>query len=115
MQYPEPDKTERGHFPYDLRVLLEPMVFGTLVLVAGSYLPTARRAGDITPFTLALVLGGIGVVLLFFARRPLYRQRRFFAVGPRHLQGVHRKLYYAAYIFIVPCILILVAMLAVWK
>ncbi len=110
MEQPDHKRPDGGHFPFDLRVLLEPMLFVILFTVALPYFSLAERRGDRTLLTVPLILGGIGVILLFFARLPLYRQRRFFFFGARHLSGVHKRLYYAAYAFIVPCILLLLAM-----
>ena len=83
------------------------MLFAILFAVLLPTFSLADRRDDRTLLTVALILGGIGVVLLFFARLPLYRQRRFFAFGARELSGFHKRLYYAAYLFIVPCILLL--------
>jgi hypothetical protein len=47
-----------------------------------------------------MAFAGAGVVLLFLARLPLYRQRRFFAFGPKLLDESHRRLYRWAYGFI---------------
>ena len=110
MRYSDHKKPDSGHFPWDLGVLLWPMLFAILFAIVLPYFSLAERRGDRTLLTVALVLGGIGVVLLFFARLPLYRQRRFFVFGSRELSGFHKRLYYAAYVFIVPCILILLAM-----
>jgi len=103
-------KSDGVHFPRDLGALLEPMLLLILFCIMAPYLSLVRSRGDKILLIVALVLGGIGVVLLFFARLPLYRQRRFLAFGPRHLTGVHRKLYLAAYTLIVPCILLLVVL-----
>ena len=75
-------------------------VFLPVALFSGMFLPLlheARRSGDSTLVILALLLGTIGTVLLFFARLPLYRQRRFLAFGPRELDAKHRALYRRAY------------------
>lgn len=58
------------------------------------------RTGDITIPVVAMLSAGIGIVLLFLARLPLYRQRRFFAFGPKLLDESHRRLYRWAYRFI---------------
>ena len=86
------------------------MFFAILFAVLLPYVSLADKRGDRTLLAVALILGGIGVVLLFFARLPLYRQRRFFVFGARELSGFHKRLYYAAYLFLVPCILLLFAM-----
>lgn len=81
-----------------------------VVLFVSCGLSLANR-GDTTLFKLAVFLGVVGVVLLFTARIPLYRQRRFFTLGPSSLSGIYRKLYFTAYIFIVPSIVLLVLLL----
>lgn len=63
----------------------------------------------------ALSFGCVGVGLLFSARLPLYRQRRFLAFGPRELDRVHRRLYWLAYFFIGACVLMLTALLLMLK
>lgn len=116
MQDTEQKPPERGgHFPYDLRVLLEPIVILPLILFFSTFLPGALNHGGATLFIVAMALGIIGVVLLFLARLPLYRQRRFFAFGPRHLTGIHKKLYYTAYAFIIPSVILLIAMVLAWR
>lgn len=41
--------------------------------------------------------GALSVVFLFLARLPVYRQRRFWTVGPRELDRKHRCFYWLAY------------------
>jgi archaellum biogenesis protein FlaJ (TadC family) len=70
---------------------------------------TRFKTGDLLGvFYLALALGAVGTVLLFFARLPLYRKRQFLSFGPRQLTGIHRKLYWVAYLFVAVSILLLV-------
>lgn len=71
----------------------------------------AKRAGDRTLLYAALAVGMAGILLLFFARLPLYRQRRFFTFGSRALDDRHRRLYRWAYRLIVACALLLVALI----
>jgi hypothetical protein len=52
-------------------------------------------------------LGCVGAILLYFARRPLYRQRRYFTFGPKSLPPIHRKIYWLAYAFVVASVLLL--------
>ena len=68
----------------------------------GSIIASLFRAseGDPTILQLAISLAGIGVILLFFSRLPLYRQRRFFTFGPGALDQRYRRLYRWAYGFI---------------
>ena len=67
----------------------------------------AQQVGDTTILWSSLAVATLGVVLLFFARLPLYRQRRFFTFGPGALPPGHRKLYNAAYAVIVPSVIFL--------
>jgi hypothetical protein len=48
-----------------------------------------------------------GIVLLFLARLPLYRQRRFWTFGPSALPNLYRKLYWLAYVFVIASFLLL--------
>jgi hypothetical protein len=71
--------------------------FWAMVFLAVAFLPWRALA---VAFLIAIGLGIIGIVLLFLARLPLYRQKRFFVFGPKHLDAAHRKLYQAAYAFV---------------
>jgi hypothetical protein len=77
------------------------------------YLSLAKSRGDVTLLYIALALGGVGTVLLFFARLPLYRQRRFFTFGSRALDEHHRRLYRWAYRFIGGSVLLLLILWAI--
>jgi len=57
----------------------------------------------------------IGTVLLFLARLPLYRQRRFLTFGPKELDERHRRVYWWAYRFIGASVLLLVVLLFVLR
>ncbi len=48
-----------------------------------------------------------GIVLLFLARWPLYRQKRFLDFGPSALPAFNRKLYWLAYIMVIGAVLLL--------
>jgi len=48
----------------------------------------------------SLVLMAAGALLLAVARWPLYRERRFLAVGNSHLHGWYRRVYYIAHILL---------------
>lgn len=104
-------KETDGHFPWDLVVLLSPGILIGLLSVVSIYTAQAESPGDTNLLPVALILGGVGVVLLFLARLPLYRQHHFLTFGPGQLSGTHRRLYFAAYFFIVPCIFLLLALL----
>ena len=100
-----------GRFPPDLAAVLAPVFLSVVFLYVTCAVEWARAFGDKRLFHLALWLGAVGSVLLFFARLPLYRQGRFFTLGPKSLTGVHRRLYYAAYWLIIPSIALLALLL----
>ena len=108
------DKTEnrtRSYFPPDIAAVVAPILMCIGGVYVASGLSWARGLGDTSLLDLALLVGGAGSILLFFARLPLYRQRRFFSLGPRSLTGIHRRLYYAAYWLIVPSVALLALLL----
>lgn len=63
-------------------------------------LMAAGNKGDMTLFWIAACLACIGVVILFLARRPLYRERRYWQFGPRGLDALHKRLYLWAWCFL---------------
>lgn len=58
-------------------------------------------------FWSGLGLGCVGAILLYFARLPLYRQRRYFTFGPKALPPSHRKTYWLAYAFVIASVFLL--------
>lgn len=106
MKQREHNKTDGWFFPPDLGAVLSPILLIIAVVYVSCGLSWAKAAGDQSIFHLALFLGAAGALLLLAARIPLYRQRRFFTLGPRALTGIYRKLYYAAYALIVPSIIL---------
>ena len=96
-------------FPADLAVLSG---FPVLILayLAGSFFSLINHlatANMVALFWTGLGLGCLGIVLLYLARLPLYRQRQFLTFGPRALPPFHRKLYWSAYISVLAGILLL--------
>ena len=78
-----------------------------IAVLAGLLLPsitTLQRVDVTSLFSAGLAAGVLGVALLFFARLPLYRQRRFLAFGPRELDSFHRRLYWLAYLVVLASI-----------
>jgi ABC-type Fe3+-siderophore transport system permease subunit len=72
-------------------------------VLAAMLLPsiTSFRGMDVTRlFWVGVATGISGVILLFLARLPLYRQRRFWTFGPRELDRFHRRLYWLAYLVV---------------
>jgi hypothetical protein len=51
--------------------------------------------------------GETSTVLLFIAQLPLYKQRRFWTIGPTNLDRRHRRIYWLAYIFLAASLLLL--------
>jgi len=73
------------------------------------------RLGDPTFLWIASLLAAIGIILLFIARLPLYRQGRFFTFGWRALPEGHRRVYRIAYCFIGVSVAMMLALLAVLR
>jgi len=108
-------KYSNWYIPPDWCVLLGfHLVLPTVAVITAGFLIPARH-GDPTLLFVAVGLGCVGIVLLFCARLPLYRQKRFFTFGPAALDGAHRKLYWAAYACIVPSILLLLVLALLWR
>jgi hypothetical protein len=97
-------KSSNWYFPPDLGCLLFSWIWIVLIMVLGGgilSLVSRLRSGDVLEiFYVSLGCSGIGTILLFLARLPLYRQRQFFSVGPWALDRSHRRLYWLAYVFI---------------
>jgi hypothetical protein len=102
MSNPSSEKS-RWYFPPDMAVLLGSNIILPIAFFTSwfcNHLFSAGRTGDSTLIWFALALATIGTLLLFAARLPLYKQRRFFVFGPRELDEKHRQLYWRAYKFI---------------
>src|ERR1039458_1190774 len=86
------------------------LMLPTIAILSAMLLPVLsflKTAGALSLFYSGLGIGSLGIVLLFFARLPLYRQHRFLTFGPRELPAFHRKLYWLAYLFVVVSVLML--------
>ena len=98
-------------FPPDMAALLGFYFIFLPVAAMGSSvfigLINARNSGDTTLLWTAIALGAIGTVLLFFAKLPLYRERRYLQIGPRGLAHGHRRLYWWAWFFVAVSIILL--------
>jgi hypothetical protein len=106
---------EDSYFPLDIAAVLAPVLLAAVLVYVTCAISWAKAFGDTSLLNLALWLGGIGAAMLLVARIPLYRQRRFFTLGPKSLAGIHRKLYYLAYLLIVPSIVLLALLLMTLK
>jgi len=67
--------------------------------LAAIFLPVLNdvRRGEPSVFVTALSLAVVGIVLLFLARLPLYREGKVFVFGPGALPKGRRWLYWIAY------------------
>lgn len=101
-----------------------PDLFGILFVIpaigilAAMLLPTlnALRHGAWTEaFWVALTVAVVGACLLFWARLPLYRQRRFFAFGSRALPPTSIPIYRIAYTLLIPSILFLLLLVLITR
>ena len=105
-------KRSDWYLPEEVLGLLSTIFFvPAIAVLAALLLPaiTFLHVADVTRlFSLGLRAGISGIALLFFARLPLYRQRRFWTFGPRELDRFHRRLYWLAYLFVIASILFLV-------
>jgi hypothetical protein len=95
----------------DMLVLLGPFLVLPCVAILAS-LPLAiiaqLKTGDLFAlYRLGLGTGALSVILLFIARLPLYRKRRFWAVGPGNLDPKHRRIYWLAYILLAATVMVL--------
>jgi hypothetical protein len=98
-------KSSKWYIPADIHILLiTPVVLVLITILAGDLLPVmmSLKQGSLEKiYFAALGFAVTGILLLFFARLPLYRQRKFWTVGPRALDLIHRRLYWTSYVFLV--------------
>ena len=76
------------HWAFTLPVLL--------ALVVGQVLTFFIRLSGVSwiwSYVVALLLGGVSIGLLLYAKLPLYRERRFFTFGARALPEQRRPFY----------------------
>jgi dipeptide/tripeptide permease len=86
------------------------IVLPCIMVLASILLPVVARlkTADMRAlYGFGLGTGAIGAVLLFAARLPLYKQRRFWTIGPMQLDRKHRRIYWLAYAFVVASLLLL--------
>ena len=109
------DSRADWYIPPDWRAILRFHVITVpIALLLGVMFPIglSRAAkGDTTLLWVALGMGVAGVLLLFLARLPLYRQGKFLSFGPRALPAGHRRLYWIAYGLIGTSVAIMVLLL----
>jgi hypothetical protein len=92
----------------DLLAIL--LVIPVIGILSGMLLPVingVRHGQLVAPFWIALSTAVVGVVLLFWARLPLYREHKFFSFGSRSLPPKSVPIYRAAYALLIPSVLFL--------
>ena len=73
---------------------------GVLGLIASqifTFFMRLRGAPWIWCYALGLFVAALGIALLFYAKLPLYRERRFFTFGSRALLKSSRSFYHCGY------------------
>ncbi len=108
------DPRADGYIPRDWLAILALLSIPLLVLMLMPPLLNTAQGGP-TFLLETMAIGCIGVVLLFIAKMPLYRQHKYVSFGPRMLPAGHRKLYWISYGFIGTSILIMVLLLIVLR
>lgn len=101
-------KSSNWYVPLDIASFF---IIPIIAILGGLLLPVIGqlKSGDVVAIFYAALLFGVGgTILLFFARLPLYRQRKFLSFGPSQLNGIHRKLYWFSYLLVAISILLLV-------
>lgn len=99
-------KREWTSLPPDMMALagiyFVPLVMVVAICLVLPAIDFLRQLGRIAgpAFILAVFSAVVGMVLLFLAKLPLYRQRQFFTFGPRRLDHDHRIIYWLAYAFV---------------
>jgi hypothetical protein len=96
-------KKSEWYFPRDWLWLLGfQVIIPVIGIIAACFLPSVSqvRRGDPTLFWIAVVFAFAGVLILFLAKLPLYRQGKFCTFGSRALPARHRRMYFMAYILI---------------
>ena len=99
------------YIPPDWLWLMGPFIMLPCIVVLSSMLlPIVAKlqTADIRAlYGLGLRAGVIGAGLLFVDRLPLYKQHRFWTIGPMQLDRKHRRIYWLAYAFVVAGLLLL--------
>jgi len=98
------NKRSNWHLPEEVLGFLSSIFFmpviAAIAVLAAMLLPSITSLGVTRIFWIGLAAGILGTVLLFLARLPLYRQRRFWTFGPGELDDFHRRLYWLAYLVV---------------
>lgn len=101
-------KISNWYVPPDLVVtVILPLVVCLGGLLVIQVLILLKQASLFTLVSSGCSLGLLGILLLFVARWPLYRQHRFWTIGPRQLPRLYRRIYGLAYAAIIPAVVLL--------
>jgi hypothetical protein len=95
------------YIPPDLILFLTLPCIGIMASVLLPLLAHLQTADVRALYGYGLGAGSLGTILLFAARLPLYKQRRFWTIGPMQLDRKHRRIYWLAYIFVAAGLLLL--------
>jgi len=99
------------YIPPDWRCLLcLNLAVPCIAVFAALLLPiiTRLKTADIGAlYDLGLGAGVFGIILLFVARLPLYKQHRFWTFGPMQLDRKHRWIYWLSYVLVATSLLLL--------
>jgi hypothetical protein len=86
---------------------LVPVVIGVLASIFRPLVARLQTADLCALYGIGVVAGVLGSVMLFAARLPLYKQRRFWTIGPQQLDRKHRRIYWLAYVFVAASLFVL--------
>lgn len=104
-------RNDDWYFPPELGSGLFPfIVIACIAIMASALLPLLAqlKTSKIGPlYGIGVGAALLGAILLFIARLPLYKQRRYLTFGPGQLDRAHRRIYWLSYIFILAGLLIL--------
>ena len=101
-----------NYFPRDLAAIFRVQLL-PLIALPVSWLVFRFRGWSF--IYLAIGFAAVGITLLFLARLPLYRQRRFFSFGPQSLDAQHRRLYWRGYGFVAISIFLFLLLFALLR
>jgi hypothetical protein len=108
----EKDDNSLRNFPPDLVPTLI-MPFMAIVMIFSRTVFSARGTAWIWAAAVSFGLAAIGITLLFIAKWPLYRQRRFFTFGIHHLPSSSHRFYrWGCRLSILACVLMFLLWLA---
>jgi len=101
-----------GRVGRDLGGLLSfPLLVVAIVVFEGAVFPAIRKFGLWLWFVVATVIAVVGILLLAYARFPLYQQRKFLAIGPSSIPEERKTAYKWAWLLVLVAVLIQLVLL----